>query len=275
LPSDLNLLSIMGGQIALALENARLYAVERQRAEALAQALEQRRELDRLKDEFIRNVSHELRTPLAMILGYMDLLASGELGELGAGQQEPMNIVLERARFLRELVEDVTAVLVNESRQRPHEPVSMADLTTSSLTDFQVLARQSDLTLQGYVAPEIPLVLGDAFHLRMVVDNLISNALKFTPAGGTVSVNLRKCDARVVLQVADTGIGIAPEHQVRVFDRFFQVDGSLQRTYEGSGLGLALVREIVQAHSGEVTVESQLGQGSTFTVWLPVALPTA
>ena len=272
-PSDLTLLSIMGRQSAIALENARMYAVEQQRTAELARALEQQQELDRLKSQFIQNVSHELRTPLAMILGYGELLATGQLGEVKAEQQGPLEIVVQRAHVLRDLIENITAILENEMREPSRNAVGLAELVGEALTDFQVLADQAGLQLNGDLAESVPTVLGDAEHLRRVVDNLIGNALKFTPAGGTIAVTLRSANGQVMLEVADTGIGIDPEHRERIFERFYQVDGTTRRTHGGCGLGLALVKEIVERHGGRVRVESQLGQGSTFTVSRPANSP--
>jgi signal transduction histidine kinase len=271
-PSLLSLLSITAGQIAIALENARLYATEQQRTAELARALEQQRELDRLKNEFIRNVSHELRTPLAMVLAYAELLASGTLGEVKAEQQGPLDIILQRALVLRDLVENITAILASHGRKPAWGPISLSQLVRDGLADSQALADQSGIALHGDIAEQVAPVQGDAGHLRKVVDNLIANALKFTPAGGAVTVSLYSAKERVVLRVTDTGIGIAADHQERIFERFYQADGSTRRRYGGSGLGLALVKEIVEAHGGAVTVESRLGQGSTFEVWLPVAI---
>jgi signal transduction histidine kinase len=268
-PSDLSLLSIMGGQIAIALENARMYAMEQRRTAELARALEQQRELDRLKNQFIQNVSHELRTPLSMILGYAELLAAGDLGQVGKKQQGPLDIIVQRSYALRDLIGNITAILENEGRQHTQEPVVLSELIDEALIDFQVLADQSGLELSGEYTEPIPLVLGDAEHLRRVVDNLIGNALKFTPAGGTVEVRLRSANGTVVLQVVDSGIGIAPEHIGRIFERFYQVDGTSRRTHGGCGLGLALVKEIVERHGGTVAVDSVPGKGSTFTVLLP------
>lgn len=247
-----------------------MYATEQRRTAELARALEQQQELDRLKNQFIQNVSHELRTPLAMILGYAELLAAGELGEVQAAQQGPLDIIVQRSYALRDLIENITAILESETREPVREPVRLDELVREAIQDFQVLADQADLALQGDVAEPVLTVLGDADHLRRVVDNLIGNALKFTPQGGTVAVCLRSDDGRVMLQVKDTGIGIAVEHLDVIFERFYQVDGTTRRTHGGCGLGLALVKEIVERHGGAVAVESQLGRGSTFTVWLPL-----
>lgn len=268
-PSDMNLLSIMGGQIAIALENARMYATEQQRRAELARALEQQLELDRLKNQLIQNVSHELRTPLAMILGYAELLAAGELGEVRAQQQGPLDIIVQRSYVLRELIDNITAILESEIRDPVREEVQFTDLVGDAILDFQVLADQAGLTLQGDLPDQVPPVLGDAEHLRRVVDNLIGNAIKFTAIGGTIAICLYTIGDQVVLHVADTGIGIDPDDQARIFDRFYQVDGTTRRTHGGCGLGLALVKEIVERHEGAVSVESQLDHGSTFTVRLP------
>jgi signal transduction histidine kinase len=273
-PSDLSLLSIMGRQIAVALENARMYAIEQQRTVELARALEQQRELDRLKNQFIQNVSHELRTPLAMILGYAELLAAGELGDVRSEQQGPLDIIVQRSYVLRDLIGNITAILESEIREPVWEPVSLSELVGEAMTDFQVLADQAGLELQDDISAQVPIVLGDAEHLRRVVDNLIGNALKFTPTGGTISVRLGSVDGRVMFRVTDTGIGIAAEHQERIFDRFYQVDGTTRRTHGGCGLGLALVKEIVESYGGAVSIESRLGQGCTFTVFLPMGVGT-
>jgi signal transduction histidine kinase len=173
--------------------------------------------------------------------------------------------------ILKDLIENITAMLDNRNREHLADLVSMAELVASTLGDFGVLAQQSDLELRGQITSQVPLVLGDPEHLRKVVDNLIANALKFTPAGGTVTVSLKGTSDEVILQVTDTGIGIPEEHMERVFDRFYQVDGTTRRRHGGSGLGLALVKEIVESHGGSVTVESMVGKGSTFSVRLPAA----
>jgi signal transduction histidine kinase len=268
-PSDMSLLSIVGRQMATALENARMYATEQQRTAELARALEQQRDLDRLKNQLIQNVSHELRTPLAMILGYAELLSAGDLGELRSKQQGPMEIIVQRSYVLRDLIENITAILESEIRVPIRELVAVDKLVEEAIQEFQVLADRQGLALQGVLADGVAPVVGDAEHLRRVVDNLIANALKFTPEGGAISVRLSGSDGEVLLEVEDTGIGIAPEHQELIFDRFYQVDGSTRRTHGGCGLGLALVKEIAERHGGRVEVWSKLGTGTRFSVWLP------
>ena len=268
--SNLYFLKGLAAQAAIAIENARLYATERQRTIELARALEQQRELDRMKNEFIQNISHELRTPLAIVRGYAELLDSGELGELPRNQRESVNVMARRSRMLSKMLDDLLAILAAETHKMAMEPVDLAQLLETMLVDFQAAAKQSDIVLTADMAADLPPVAGDQVQLRRVFDNLLGNALKFTPAGGTVTVRLLSVDANLVLEVADTGIGIPADQLGRVFDRFYQVDGSTTRRYSGVGLGLALVKEIVESHGGQVMVESQPDKGSMFRVTLPV-----
>jgi len=267
--SDLTLTEPLAATAAIAIENARLYAEEQQRAMALAQALAQQRDLDRLKDQFIQNVSHELRTPLGLILGYAELLDGGALGKLAPDQREPVTIIVRRARMLTKMMSDLTAILETESQQPRREWVDLADMVEKLVADVRATTEQAGLTLTAQVAPNLPLVYTDPTHLSRVFDNLLSNALKFTPVGGCIDVRLAQEDEHVVLEVADTGVGIPEDQLERIFERFYQVDGSASRRYGGTGLGLALVKEIVEAHGGTVKVRSDLGKGSTFRVTLP------
>ncbi|MFQ6099960.1 MAG: ATP-binding protein [Anaerolineae bacterium] len=268
---DQSLLEAVADAVAIGLRNARLHEEARLRADELATALARQEELDQLKDEFIQNVSHELRSPLALIRGYAEMLDSAELGELQPEQQKPVAVIARRARMLGDLVQNITFILEAEARHPTPEPVSLDELTQAAVEDFQVAARQAELTLHAEIAPHLPPVSGSPTYLRRVLDNLLGNAMKFTPAGGTVTVWLRQEGDQVALEVSDTGIGIEAGQLERIFERFYQVDGSAQRQYGGVGLGLALVKEIVEAYDGRVKVESQVGEGSTFTVLLPVA----
>ncbi len=271
--SERTLLSIMGRQVASALENARMYALEQQRTLELSRALKRQEELDRLKDEFIRNVSHEFRTPLSLILAYAELIGSGDLGEVNTEQQKPVHIIRECALLLKTLVDDMTLLLDLQARKTTRDLVAVDELVRGAVTSFQVLAERADLVLSEHISAPIPPIWAEGPYLRRAVDNLLANAIKFTPAGGSIDVTLCARDDCVVLEVADTGIGIAAEHHERIFDRFYQVDGSIGRQYGGSGLGLALVKEIIERHQGTVRVTSQVGQGSTFAISLPIANP--
>jgi len=270
-PDEIRLLETVAHQLELALDNMRLFEEARLRAEELAAALARQEELDRLKNQFIQNVSHELRSPLALIRGYAEMLSTGELGEIQPDQQQPVAVISRRAHMLGDLVRDITLILEAEVDPPKPGPVPLDELARAAVEDFQVATRQAELILHADIAPHLPPVSSSHTYMRRVLDNLIGNAVKFTPAGGTITVRLRQEGKQVVLEVSDTGIGVPADQLERIFERFYQVDGSSRRKYGGVGLGLALVKEIAEAYGGRVTVESQVGEGSTFTVWLPVA----
>ncbi|MFL7793464.1 MAG: GAF domain-containing protein [Anaerolineae bacterium] len=269
-PDDIRLLEAVVHQLRLVIENAHLFEEAQRRTEELAAALVQLEEMDCLKDEFIQNVSHELRSPLALIRGYAEMLDAGELGEVSPEQQKPVAIIARRARMLGDLVKDITLILEAEVSSPDPEPIQLDELVRNAVEDFQVEIKQADLTLLAESEPDLPPVSGTYTYLRRVLDNLIGNAVKFTPANGTITVRLRREEDRVALEVSDTGVGIPEDKLERVFERFYQVDGSARRRYGGVGLGLALVKEIVEAYGGHVTVESELGKGSAFTAHMPI-----
>jgi signal transduction histidine kinase len=272
---ELHVLELLADSAAIALTNAQLYADAQERARALSLALAEREELDRLKDELIQNVSHELRTPVAIIRGYADLLAQEELGALLPEQADAVAVIARRVTLLGKIVDDLTTMMETEARPAYRESVQLAELVQRVVQDFHTSLANAGLTLALDLPRQAPLVQGNAAHLTRLVDNLIGNAIKFTPVGGTIGVSLSFDQAVVQLQVCDSGVGIPSDKLTRIFDRFYQVDGSTTRRYGGTGLGLALVKEIAVAHGGQVSVESEVGRGSTFTITLPLegALP--
>lgn len=264
---------IMSDQLANAIENARLYADARQRAEDLAQAYDQLKELEFLKDQFMQNVSHELRTPLTMIRGYTELLLMDEEDSAPSERVEALHVILRNTQALTELVADIMAMLEASASRLSLTVTSMSEAVRDSVTSFQYLADQKDLTLDADL-PEAGVscdVMARQDHLRRVTDNLLANAIKFTPTGGRVAVRLWQNAGRVHLEVADTGMGIPAHLLERIFERFFQVDSSQRRAHGGTGLGLALVKELVESYGGAVSAASPgTDQGSTFTVVLPL-----
>jgi signal transduction histidine kinase/DNA-binding response OmpR family regulator len=269
---DFDFFTALAAQAIIAIENARLYNSERQQTIELSEALIKQQELDQLKNAFIQNVSHELRTPLAIIRGYAELMMGGDLGELSPVQQESVEVMTRRTRMLSKMLDDLLTILAAETHKLEKELVDLARMVELAVTDFQAQAKQAGLSLTATIDPDVPKIYADAIHMRRMLDNLLGNALKFTPEGGRISISVSHQDADVILIVADTGIGIPPEQLDKIFQRFYQVDGSTKRRYGGVGLGLALVKEIVESHDGAVSVASEVGQGTTFRISLPAAI---
>ncbi len=260
---------LVAGQLATSLASVRAYEAERRRAEALA-------ELDRAKTAFFSNVSHEFRTPLTLLLGPLaDALADTD-EPLPAGQRERLLVIQRNGLRLLKLVNSLLDFSrIEEGRaQASYAPVDLASLTTDLASSFRSLIERAGLR---YVVDCPPLVgLSAPLYVdrdlwEKIVLNLLSNAFKFTFAG-EIAISLRVVEdgAAAQLTVRDTGTGIAPQEQARIFERFHRVEGARSRTFEGSGIGLALVRELALLHGGEVGVESAVGEGTTFTVRIPV-----
>lgn len=267
---DERLLSVFASQAGAVIENTRLYAEAQERARDLAKALTKQEELDRLKSEFVQNVSHELRTPLAIIKGYIELLDSGELGSMPADYAEPVSIIRRRVDMLNKMISDLTALLETQNVGLRPQMLDLRAVVHHQLLDFAVVAEKARLHLKQDLAENIPPLRGDPEMLRRVLDNLLGNALKFTPIRGTITVRLFVQANNIILEVSDTGSGIPVSEQARIFERFYQVDGSSTRKHGGTGLGLALVKEIAEKHGGSISVESRLNQGSTFRMTLPI-----
>lgn len=269
-PLDAERLEVFAHYAATAIENARLYQELRRHASELASTVSKLKELDRLKNEFLQTVSHELRTPITVIQGYLGLFESGELGELQPEQREAVAIINRRARALSNLVRDVTLILEIQSRSFQKEPFFLEELVRTVVNEYKPMAERAGLKLSVEIPPWPTPVAGSTYYLHRAFEHLLDNAVKFTSSGGTIGVRMSRQGKWARVQVADTGIGIAPEQRSRIFERFYQVDGSATRRYGGMGLGLAVVKEVIEAHGGTLDVESEVGKGSTFTVCLPV-----
>ncbi len=268
--NELHVLELLADQAAIAMSNANVYSAARQQTQTLTTELAQRDELVRLKNEFIQNVSHELRTPLAIERGYIELLERGELGELASEQRDALAVLNRRNNYLIKLVDDLVAILEAEALDLRQETINLNELVQRLVADFSPAATQAQVSLLVDLEPGPIYVRGTAAHLMRVFDNLVHNALKFTPAQGNIHISLKKNKEQVLFQIQDNGIGIPAEKLDRIFERFYQADGSTKRRYGGTGLGLSLVKEITEAHGGSVHVESEVDLGSTFTVTLPL-----
>ena len=241
-------------------------------------------ELDRatrLKDEFLANMSHELRTPLNAILGMSEGLQDGVFGNLSEPQKQAVNSIERSGHHLLVLINDILDLAKVESGKLELQlaPISITYLCTNSLTFVRQQALKKNIQLTTEIPEELGDIVVDELRIRQVLINLLNNAVKFTPEGGSVKFKVKviSSDPQNLLQfsVIDTGIGLTPENASKLFQPFIQIDSSLNRQYSGTGLGLALVRRLVELHHGTVGVTSELGQGSCFTVCLPYILSPA
>jgi len=258
LPSDIDLAKAVAVQAAIAVQQSRLYQKTRDQAERLLQ-------LDKQKTEFFQNISHEFRTPITLIQGPLDsAVAKGE--GLSYAQSA---IALRNSRRLLRLVNQLLDLqrLDAGRMQSSFRPCDLVEFVSQIVESFRPYVEKKALNLVTEFG-ECPQVYLDMEKFDKVVYNLLSNAMKFTPDGGTISVRVVSKGDRCILQVQDTGIGIVKEQIPHLFERFRQAEGSENRSYEGSGLGLALVKELVELHGGKVTVDSIYGEGTIFTLWL-------
>jgi signal transduction histidine kinase len=241
------------------------------RAEALRRSNERLQEIDRLKTDFVNTVSHELRTPLTSIRGYAEFLEDRIGGELSDDQSGYVTEIQENTRRLQRLVDDLLDFAKLEAGTFRLAPAGMdlCDVVREVMTSIQPIARVSGVRLD-HTGCETPLWLtADAGRLEQVLINLVGNALKFTPAGGAVRVEVRREPQSVWVGVHDSGIGISPEQQAHLFDKFYQVDNTSTRAQGGAGLGLSISKALVEAHGGTIGVESEPGRGSCFWFTLP------
>jgi PAS domain S-box-containing protein len=243
----------------------------------LAVARQQAEEAVRIKSEFLSTMSHELRTPLNAVIGYTQILLAGMSGDLNDEQGDFTNRILSNAKTLLNLINDILDLSKIEAGriEIAKREFSLRDLLREVVYQTKGLADNKGLTLLTNIAPELPeKLVGDDDRLKQIVINLVSNAIKFTDHG-IVAVNIAKpTDQRWEIAVTDTGIGIPLHAQEYIFDEFRQVDGSMQREHKGTGLGLAIVRKLSMLMGGNVRVKSIPGQGSTFTVILPLITGT-
>jgi two-component system phosphate regulon sensor histidine kinase PhoR len=230
------------------------------------------RRLERVRQDFVANVSHEFRTPLTAIQGFAETLLSGALDD-PANRRRFVEIIREHATRLARLTEDLLKLSRIEAGQLKLEfrPVSVTQLIESCVETAHLKAVPRQLALNVRLPEGLPPVRGDANSLQEVLQNLLDNALQYTPAGGKIEVTASSSDGGVVVTVADTGIGIPQVEQERIFERFYRVDAARSRAAGGTGLGLSIARHIMEAHGGRLWVESAVGEGSRFHFSIPVA----
>jgi signal transduction histidine kinase len=223
--------------------------------------------------EFFANMSHELRTPMNAILGFAEMVHDQAFGALNERQNRYMNNIITSGQHLLNLIKYVLDLAKVEAGRVELEiaDVNLTNMIMISIDYTRSLANQKELVLTMELADPLPVVRGDLARLNQILVNLLSNAIKFTPEKGRVNVIANAQNEHVIISVIDTGIGLRSEDQERVFEKFEQVESNYGRTQEGTGLGLALTRQLVELHGGRIWVESQgEGTGSTFSVELPV-----
>ncbi len=282
--TDLTLLSILANQAAIAFENAQLYAEVQHYAQQLEQRVDERTlelaaanqrltELDRLKDQFVSSVSHELRTPLANVKLYLQLLTRGRPDKY----EDYLQTLLRETRRLEKIIDDLLELSRLDLKVTAFdlEPADVNYLTVELVQDRILMAAERGLLIDCQLMAEPLLALIDPPKFTQVISNLMTNAINYTPTGGLITLatatRSREASTWVTVTLRDTGNGIPPQEMPHLFERFFRGVVSRQMGIPGTGLGLAICKEIIEQMGGHITVESQPGQGTAFTVWLKPA----
>jgi len=261
---DIEFLALLASEAAVAIENARLFS-------EIEEAYARLSELDHLKSEFLDIAAHELRSPLAVILAYATLLEEEATGPM----QQHLGQVVQSAMQLKSIIDDMVSLQRIDTGQAQIEMTDfdLKTIVADVVDDMRLLIERKEQNLAVDFDPDVPQVRADAQVVHLVLGSLLSNAVKFTPERGNITIRARTVDNRVKVSVADTGIGIPEEELERIFTRFYQVENSLRRKHGGIGLGLAIAREMASVIGAHITVESSVDQGSTFSLFLDPASP--
>lgn len=259
--SDYDFVTVLSGQASIALENARLFT-------QIQEAYQQLKMLDHLKSEFINIAAHELRTPLAILMGYTSILED----DLTGIHREYVSKITRNSLRLRSLIDDMVNLKHLESGKiaLSHEELNLLCVVHDIVQDMSLLVAEKELDLRVNIPANFPLIVADRQKLDLILMNLLHNAIKFTPPHGQIALEANVQGNQTLMSISDTGIGIPKNELNRIFDRFYQVEKSLTREYGGIGLGLAIARGMVEVCGGEIYVESEPGQGTTFSFTLPL-----
>jgi len=264
---DMQINSALADQISVAVQNAQLY-------QGQVKIAEQLREIDRLKSEFLASMSHELRTPLNSIIGYAEVMIDGIDGELPTEAIEDVTAIHDSGHHLLTLINDILDLAKIEAghMELDLDMIGLHDTLSEVKRITSVLLKDKPVELVLILPDHLPLLNADEDRLRQILNNLISNAIKFTENGQIIVRASSTPDNKFVqVDVQDSGIGIAPEHQNLVFEQFRQVDGGSTRKVGGTGLGLPITQKLVQMHGGTIWLNSAIGSGSTFSFTIPIA----
>lgn len=228
------------------------------------------RRLERARRDFIANISHELKTPLTAIQGFAETLLAGAIDD-ERNRLRFIEIIRSNSTRLARLTDDLLKLSrIEAGKFQPElQPVTIADIVDPCLEMFRLNAAAKNLSLQSEIPSDLPKIIGDALCLQEVLQNLLDNAVRYTPAGGSITLRAISGQGCIVLSVSDTGIGIPKADQERIFERFYRVDPARSRELGGTGLGLSIAKHLVEAHRGRIEVRSEIGKGSTFLIFLP------
>lgn len=229
----------------------------------------------KLKSEFLANMSHELRTPLNSIIGFAEILSDQPFGPAHPKQQKYMNNIHNSGQHLLQLINDILDLSKIESGKLElnYHEFAVTDILEETRSTIRTMADKKNITLNIDVDAELATIAADKAKIKQIMFNLLSNAVKFTPPGGQIDIEAGKREGLAVISVKDTGIGISKKDQELIFEQFRQVSGSDSREFEGTGLGLALTKKLVELHGGNISVTSELGRGSKFTFTVPINMP--
>lgn len=281
---DAELIKILATQLGQALENARLFEkswlsqqeLEKKvisRTAELTAALEEVKTISKRKTDFVSSVSHELRTPLTSVKGYAAILLAGKLGELPPEARERLEKINRHSDELVHMVNDLLDISRLESGKMTMkiEICNLKEIATKIEDLLSGQLKERGLYLNIEITPKAHLALADRAQIERVFINLVSNAMKFTASGGKITIQSHKTDKLLQIDVIDTGCGIPEELHASIFEEFFRVDNAINQGVKGTGLGLALVKHIIEAHLGKIWVNSKVGTGTTFSFTLPTA----
>jgi signal transduction histidine kinase len=254
---SLEFCSVLASQAAIAIKNARLF-------EEVQQAYREVKSLDEVKTKFINIASHELRTPLAILLGHAQLLQDEQITDVA---QKHVQAIIKSALRLRHLLTDMLNLryLQTGEMELDLQPFMVGEVVQAVLDDLDFVAAEKNLSIISGISEDLPPLWADVGKLQLVLSNLISNAIKFTPHGGRIEITAEADQEELTVSISDSGVGIPPEELPRLFDPFYQVGESLRREHQGLGLGLSIAKELVELHRGRIRASSELGKGSTFT----------
>jgi signal transduction histidine kinase len=273
--AEMRVIETMWESEAAWLASLRDITMRKQAEDTLKRANEELKRLDQMKSDFISMVSHELRTPLTSIKNAVHLMASGKAGAINENQGRFLQMAVRNIDRLGGIVNDLLDLSkIEAGKMKFHfREVDMRSLLQHVAATFQPQAESSSVTLELDCPESLPMAYADSPRIEQVLCNLLSNAMKFTSAGGRVSITAKGMKDALEISVADTGVGISPEDQKKIFERFYQTGDSLTRTAQGTGLGLAITKQLVDAHGGRILLESQTGKGSRFFFTLPLFSP--